>query len=169
VVTRENYQEIANTAMAARSLGVDNFRVSAMFNPEGSDYYSSAMLKETREQLATAAGLSSSTFQMIDCFEDRYADLAEGRPDYQQCGYQHFNTYIAGDLNVYRCCVTAYNPRGLVGSLQNQTFRQLWESQAKQQSYATFDARGCDRCMFNNKNRVINYATESSPADVDFV
>lgn len=169
VVTRLNAGEIVDAAMAARSLGVDNFRVSAMFNPDGTLYYPEALTARIRESCEAASKLSTGTFRFINCFDDRYDDLAQGRPDYQRCGYQHFNTYIAGDLNVYRCCVTAYNPRGLVGSLQQQRFRELWESQAKRDSYEHFDARGCERCMFNAKNRVIDYALQPSPQDVNFV
>jgi hypothetical protein len=65
--------------------------------------------------------------------------------------------------------VTSFSPRGLVGSLKAQRFRELWESQAKRDGYAAFDARGCERCMFNGKNRVIQYALEADPAHVNFV
>jgi sulfatase maturation enzyme AslB (radical SAM superfamily) len=81
----------------------------------------------------------------------------------------NFSTYIGGDLNVYRCCTTAYNERGVIGSLKNQTFRQLWESQEKREDFDNFDARGCERCMFNNENRVISYLLEPDPLHVNFV
>jgi hypothetical protein len=77
--------------------------------------------------------------------------------------------FLGADQNVYRCCVLAFNERGKVGSIKGQRFRDLWESQAKRDDYAAFDARGCERCMFNQKNRTIGYALAESPAHVNFV
>ena len=78
-------------------------------------------------------------------------------------------TYIGADLSVYRCCNTAYNPHGYLGSLKDQRFIEMWNSDEKRERIASFNASSCERCMFNNKNRVINYALETAPEHVDFV
>jgi MoaA/NifB/PqqE/SkfB family radical SAM enzyme len=171
VVTKENWREVVDAAKLVRSCGADNFRISAAFQPENEVYFAS--FYDAAAQLCrTAKDLEAGTngaFRVFNLFGDRLDDLTQGNPDYRFCGYQHLTTYIGADLNVYRCCTLAYSKRGLIGSIRNQRFRDLWESPEKQADFISFDARGCQRCQFNNRNRLLNYAVEREPAHVSFV
>ena len=168
VVTRDNWREVVDATRLARDAGADNVRISAVFQPDDEKYFDGFYSKASN-LCRDAESLAEGRFRVFNNFGDRIGDLRQHAPDYSFCGYQHFSTYVGGDLNVYRCCVQAYNPRGLVGSIKGQRFRELWESQAKRDGYAAFDARGCERCMFNGKNRTINYALAKEPAHVNFV
>lgn len=151
VVTRENWQEVLEATRLARDLGVDNIRLSAVFQPERAAYF--APFFETASALCREAeALSSDTFRVINNFGERVSDLALGAPDYAVCGYQHVTTYIGADQQVYRCCVLAYSRRGLLGSLRQQRFKDLWAARSDD---PPFDARGCPQCQFNGKNRAI--------------
>lgn len=168
VVTRDNWREVVDAATLARDLGADNIRISAVFQPDDEDYFTD-FYSQASDLCREAESLSGPGFRVFNNFGDRIGDLCQHEPDYSFCGYQHFSTYVGADLNVYRCCVQAYNPRGLVGSIKDRRFRDLWESEAKREDYRTFDARGCERCMFNGKNRTIGYALAKEPAHVNFV
>jgi MoaA/NifB/PqqE/SkfB family radical SAM enzyme len=168
VVTRENWREVVAAARLARDAGADNLRISAVFQPDDERYFD-GFQAEAAALCREAVELSAGRFRVFNNFGERVADLKQHAPDYSFCGYQNFSTYIGADQNVYRCCVTAYNPRGLVGSVKAQRFSELWESQAKHDDFAAFDARGCERCMFNGKNRTIAYALSETPAHVNFV
>lgn len=154
VVTRENYREVVKAARLARELGVDNLRISAVFQSED-DRYFEGWGEEATELCRQATCLSTDGFHVYNLFTARLADLTQHSPDYRFCGYQNFTTYIGADLNLYRCCNTAYNSRGLIGSLKDLRFQELWDSAEKQRTFADFDARGCARCQFNDRNRVI--------------
>ena len=168
VVTAQNWHEVLAAASLARRCGANNFRISGVFTPDNFAYHA-PFAQDAAELCAEAEQLSTDNFQVINLYHDRLDDLQNAAPDYRKCGYMHFNTYIGGDLNVYTCCNNAYHPRGLIGSLQAQTFRQLWESDAKTEMFRNFDARNCPRCMFNAQNRIINYATDPSPRHANFV
>lgn len=81
----------------------------------------------------------------------------------------HLNTYIGGDLKVYTCCNNAYSDKGEMGSLKEQRFMDYWLSSEKIQKYANFKASSCDRCMFNNKNRFVNYMLEDDPMHINYI
>jgi len=164
VVTRENYREVYDGCALARDLGVDNIRISAMFQQDDAVYFK-GFHGEAAQLCKQAEGLSTDQFTVINRFGERVSDLELGHPDYKDCAYQHFVAYIGADLNVYRCCVLSYTERGTVGSLQEQTFADLWESKIKQDLYADFDARGCPRCQFNDKNHAINSLIEHLPVE----
>jgi MoaA/NifB/PqqE/SkfB family radical SAM enzyme len=154
VLTAENFRGVVEATKMARASGVDNIRISGVFQNAGSAHFPTFM-PEVTDCIAEAEALQTRDFAVINQFPDRIMDLLQGAPDYQVCGYQHLCTYIGADLNVYRCCGLAYNYRGLVGSLQGQSLVDLWMSPEKTESFARFDARQCVRCPFNDKNRAI--------------
>jgi len=162
VVYPYNWREIYEGAHLARELGADNVRISAMFSAADDvpfqDIHEGAAANAKMAEL-----LSTDKFQVINRFSDRLSDLQQKRPDYDRCGYQHFTTYIGADLNVYRCCVYAYNERGKIGSLKDQRFAELWMSKDRARGMGKFNARACDRCQFNNINRTLGYATDPDP------
>lgn len=169
VVTRENYKEIREGVRLFHSLGVDNVRLSAVFQPEDAEYF-----QEFYEQARDDARLAvdeyqSSDFRVFNLFGDRLSDLDQKNPEYEFCAFQQFQCIVGGDQNVYRCCNTAYNPVGFLGSIKNQSFKDLWNSRQKIEAIENFDARQCERCMFNSKNRFINYLIDEHPDHVNFV
>jgi len=168
IVLHENWPEIVLAADLARRLGAGSIRFGALFSPALADYYDADLLASIRALIEQARHLNEGPgFRVIDLFDQRMLDLEQGRPDYRTCLYQQMNVYIGGDLNVYRCCNTAYNDLGLVGSLKEQRFREFWQSDAKRQAYRRFDARACQHCAFNGKNRLLNYLA-GTPVHVEF-
>jgi len=162
VVHKDNWREVVDCASLARSLGVDNLRISALFQPDDAAYFHD-FHAEAVNLCKRAETLSGDGFQVINNFGTRLADLEQQSPEYSRCGYQNFTTYIGADLNLYRCCVLSYTDRGTVGSLKNQRFADLWRSDKKRGDFAHFDARGCPRCQFNDKNRDINRIIDELP------
>lgn len=168
VVTPDNWTDVIEATMKAKALGADNIRISAMFSSDDEKPYLH-FYDQARDLVRQARECASSEFDVYDRFGDRVEDLRMKSPDYARCGYQHFTTYIGGDLNVYRCCNTAYNERGLLGSLKDQRFAEFWLSPENQASLREFHAPGCSRCQFNQINRVIAYAAEARPRHANFV
>lgn len=159
VVTPDNWREVFDAAKLAKELGADNFRISAQFSNEDEKLFE-GFHAEASALCAEAEILSDPLFKVYNRFGDRLEDLTLKRPEDTLCGYQFFTTYIGADLNVYRCCGYAYNERGLMGSLKDQTFLNFWESQARFDEQYAFDARGCERCQFRKINQALAYALE---------
>jgi MoaA/NifB/PqqE/SkfB family radical SAM enzyme len=170
IVLNENWREIEKAAQAAKDAGARSIRFAAVFSPKKQDYYAENIRHAAEEHIANAVQkFESSDFEVIDMFDGRVADLVIGKPKQAFCGYQHMNVYIGGNLKVYRCCDTAYNDRGDVGSLKNQRFVEWFHSNARKDAYRKFDARGCDLCAFNGKNEVLDYLVQVQPKHVEFV
>lgn len=163
VVNKDNWNETFKAAQLAKQLGVDNFRISAAFTADGSDYFKQfknrayVIAKQTEE-------LSGDGFLVSNKYVERIDDLRKP-PKQKKCFYQYLCTYIGADLNVYRCCILAYTRRGLVGSLRDISFIRLWRNNNRTQDLKTFDARQCARCQFNEKNLAINNALDGSDVE----
>jgi len=169
VVTTHNFGEIVEGCRLAKETGASYIRLSAVFSREFVGPYLGiyARIKNSIDEARTMH--ESDTFKIVDLFGDRISDLDQHAPDYKTCGYQQFNMYIGADLKVYRCCTTSYTKHGEVGDLSQQSFQRWFLSDQKHAAYAGFDARSCQVCQFNDKNRTINYLTEKAPMHVNFV
>jgi hypothetical protein len=165
VVTKENWKEVLLCTQRVKSLGVDNIRLSAIFQNEGASYFD-GWLEDATELCREATNEATPSFKVFNNFTSRVDDLLQQHPDYEFCGIQNVQTYIGADLNLYRCCVTSYNPRGLIGSLEHQSFYDLWKSKDLNTG---FDAHDCPRCMYNEKNRTILYAINQEALHRNFV
>jgi len=169
VVTKENWEEIPAATELAKRLGADSIRFASNFTPENDNYYSDfgdeaeALCEEAKKQ-------DDFSFKAINSLSERRGDLRLGPPDYDFCAYQYLTAYIGADMNSYTCCCNAYNKRGLIGSVKEQGFLGLWESQEKKEFMASFNARDCERCQFNSRNHEINALIEVIPLEhVNFI
>jgi MoaA/NifB/PqqE/SkfB family radical SAM enzyme len=168
VVTAENWREVVDAARQAKETGVDNFRISAVFQPDD-DRYFEGFHKEAAELCQQAAELSDSRFRVFNRFSARFQDLQDKHPDYSFCGYQFFNTYLGATLDLFRCCVTSYSEMGRLASIKDRRLKDVWLSDELQGKLRDFDASGCPRCLFNNVNKTINYALGDDAPHVNFV
>lgn len=161
VVTRENWREILEGVDIAERMGVDNLRFAAVFTNQDEDYFA-GFEKRAHELAAQAEARSRPGFKVTDNFRVRFADLKQRSPEYERCAYQRLTTYIGADQNLYRCCILAYNERGLLGSLKGRRLADFWPQ--LRPAFENFDARGCPRCQFNGRNRALNRTIDAMPA-----
>lgn len=165
VVTKENWKEVLQCTQMVKALGVDNIRISALFQNEGVDYFD-GWLDDATALCREAAKETTNEFKVFNNFTNRVDDLLQQHPDYEFCGIQNVQTYIGADLNLYRCCVLAYNPRGIIGSIKHQSFYDLW---THKDLNTGFNAHDCPRCMYNDKNKTILYAINKDALHRNFV
>ncbi len=168
VVNGRNWREVVDAAENAKKDGADNFRISALFQPAGTEYFKDFYV-DARELCREAALLSTPDFKVFNLFGDRLRDLLEAAPDYSFCGYSRLTTYLGADCNAYTCCMNAYNKRGIIGSFKAQSFQDMWLSSRTRGLLHALDARRCPRCMYNGKNAAIAYGIEPNPRHVNFI
>jgi MoaA/NifB/PqqE/SkfB family radical SAM enzyme len=166
VVTPESYLQIPQFAERAKASGAHNARFTAMFSPKDESPFI-PIYDRIRGLIQEARKLEDDNFTIYDNFGSRFSDLKQHAPDYKTCSYQHYTAYVGGDMKAYRCCVLAYNKRGLVsgGDLKDRSFAEFWNSQERKDDMAALDARGCERCQFNAKNRELLYVMGNTESD----
>lgn len=158
VVTPESWGEILEFSRLASYSGAHNIRFSALFSPE--DEHPFDGIHEQIVEVIQSARRMFPSLRIYDNFGSRIEDLKQHNPDYKRCGYMHYTSYVGADLNNYVCCVYSYNKRGLMTNLKEQSFSNWWRSDERKEFMGNFDARGCERCQFNQKNRALNYVID---------
>ena len=171
VVNAENYHEVYEAGRMCKALGVDNLRISAAFTPSGFKYFDTFYEDARRLAEKTKNDLESESFTVFNLFNDRMVDLFSGHQDYDFCPMKELVTYIGADMNVYTCCILAYNDNGRIGSIQNISFDSLWKGNEKSVFFQNHSPRIFCRlpCMFENKNMFINYCIKSDPRHSSFI
>ena len=166
IVTDQNYSEVYDAAKIISALGVDYFRIGYYRTDEG---FAAGDYDQTCKMIGNAIkDLSRDDFKIIDRYSEASSNI-DGAPDYDFCAYQHVSTWISADYNVYRCCVTSYDDHGLIGSIKDQSFKTLWDSAEKRKKMDCFNARSCEQCIYNKKNKVLNYIIGSKPSHINFM
>ena len=167
VVTPESYRQIPEFVAIASTSGADNIRLTALFSTDNETPFLGLYDDIKRLIVEVRASHERDDFKVYDNFGSRFDDLKQHAPDYSFCSYQHYTAYVGGDLKAYRCCVLAYNKRGLVtgGDLKERRFDDFWKSQERKDDMNALDAHGCERCQFNSKNRALLYVMGNTASD----
>ena len=99
--------------------------------------------------------ITDSDFTIIN----HYHDL-EGRfeKEYTTCPYISYRPVIAADCCVYTCQDKAYTDSGLLGSLDNSSFKEYWYSKENiDRVYGLNPSISCNHhCISHTKNIVIH-------------
>ena len=166
VVTPRNWSNVIEGVGRIKDTGVQYVRMASMQSTLGVSAYHGDTWKWANEEVQKAKAIyEDESFSVISMTEEAMG----GRPDYQLCGFQHFVTYIAASLKIFRCCYTAHTDIGEIGSLENQSFSEWIKSEQCKRELWEFDAKRCVTCPLDGKNRTILYMINSDPLHVNFV
>jgi MoaA/NifB/PqqE/SkfB family radical SAM enzyme len=170
VVTPDNWMGVYDACQLAKAAGAHNIRISAQFSNEDEKPF--LAFADDCAALCAAADrdFTDGAFVVYNRFTAKVGELKTHAPEAKRCGYQEMTTYVADDLRVYRCCLLSFNERGIVGSIKDRRFRDLWMDPARADEMRNFDARGCERCQFHPILKAIDYAiTPDAPEHSEFV
>lgn len=160
IITKRNYNKICEVAVLLKKLGVDNVRFSPVWMDDFVAYHE-PLKKDVLAQLRDCAILENDAFRIFHSYNITSEQLVR---TYHKCHYQQVVPVIAADYGVYSCHNVSYTNYGLIGSIRNQSFRELWFSEATRQRFANFDpTQNCDgiQCANDTKNKMIAEMIES--------
>ena len=171
IVDRDNCRHIAELARVLKDCGVQHVKVSPCIVADtgsANNAYHAPLLPIVRDQLREAGALGDAGFHVID----HYHALEEKfeRP-YRSCGMARLLTVIGADARVYTCQDKAYTEGGLLGSIEDQSFREFWWSEENRRALEALDPqRDCPHhCVADTKNRLLSEALATDPDHAAFV
>ncbi|MBT3397074.1 MAG: radical SAM protein, partial [Alphaproteobacteria bacterium] len=157
IVDKTNAGKIAYLSGQLKDAGASHVKVSGcVVSNDGAENnaYHAKITDVVREQIADAQMLGDDNFAVVD----HYHSLAErfDKP-YTTCPFVNFLTVIAADSIVYTCQDKAYTKGGVLGSIADQSFREMWFSDANKAAlHAVNPSSDCQHhCIAENKNRML--------------
>lgn len=153
VVTGDNYDGIYGAAKMAYEAGADNMRISVAFTPEGDGLLTPEQLEVAHQGAREAQGAFGEGLQVVDLIDERMANLSRTHQDYGYCGTKDVLCVIEGECNVYTCCTLTGDPRGLLGSIKDKPFSEVWwGSQQARRDLNPCEVCTC-ACLYEERNR----------------
>jgi len=161
-VHKDNCNNLVEFSKLMKESGVDNVRFSPMWIPEFTEYHKS--LKEIVEsQLEEASKFVDSTFTVNSTYNISSKSHSKVR-SYEKCYINQIVPVLGADMNIYTCHNKAYDEEGVIGSIANQNFKDMWFSKETKLFFDKFNAKHrCQhQCSSDNKNIILNNYLQSS-------
>lgn len=158
VVHEHNFDKIYESAKFFKELGVGNIRFSPLWYPNMHQYHAPFKQKAIEEIKKAQEGLASNDFEVGSTYERDFEVSGTFRRRFSKCYFMQISPAIGADQNVYFCHNKAYDNSGLLGSIKNQSFKELWFSPETEAKFKNFNPRkSCwHQCSNDEKNRIIN-------------
>lgn len=164
IVHDRNYRDLVEVAQALRDVGVNNVRFSPVWTPEF-DSYHARLRYVVGEQLKEIQGLTNDRFSVNSTYDVHFSGHKPER-SYGLCYYLQVVPVIGADLRVYACHNKAYDETGVIGSLVDQRFTELWFSREAYQVWRSLDPRvSCRHQCANDAKNLLLHGLWNGPRD----
>jgi radical SAM protein with 4Fe4S-binding SPASM domain len=157
IVHNGNCDGLVDTAARLKAAGVQNVRFCPMWIVGFYEYHAPIRERVQAQIDEAAAKLNDSTFSINSTYNMSGCGFSLDR-GYTHCHFGQIVPVVGADQNVYACHNKAYDSTGLIGSIKDQKFEQLWMGgQAEAFFKALNPSVTCrHQCSNCEKNRIIN-------------
>jgi sulfatase maturation enzyme AslB (radical SAM superfamily) len=171
IVTQENHSHLFDVCRALKECGVSHVKVaSAVISNDGAEnnLYHRSIAKTVGDEIERAHSLSGNGFSIINHYHETEERFTK---EYTTCPYLQFLTVIGADCNVYTCQDKAYSDGGILGSISDRSFKEMWFSEeTSQRMYAINPSKMCTHhCVTHAKNVVLSEILTLDPDHLAFV
>jgi MoaA/NifB/PqqE/SkfB family radical SAM enzyme len=171
-VDQKNASHVTELCRTLKDCGVRHVKVAGVVvSNEGKDNneYHRPFRERVQKQISTAEQeLNSPEFEMVN----HYHEMTERfDKSYTICPSIMFRPVMAADCNVYSCQDKAYNEAGLIGSIKEQGFKELWFSEATlKRVYELNPSKICrHHCVADKRNRMLDEFMHLDPEHLAFI
>jgi MoaA/NifB/PqqE/SkfB family radical SAM enzyme len=157
VVHEKNRKFLYDIAKFCKDLGVETIRFSPVWNPNFIEYHKDSKDYVLRQIERIKEELSGDNFEVYESFSSELSSGGLSQRPYKKCFWMQINPVIAADYNVYTCHNKAYDPLGILGSIKDKSFKELWFSEEVAKKFKEFDAsENCKhQCSSEGRNKII--------------
>ena len=100
--------------------------------------------------------LSSDNFQVYDTYTKDFKHCGLYQREYDKCMIMQTVPVIGADSNIYFCHDKAYAPEGILGSILNKSFKEVWFSEKAKERFKNFSAKAeCQHHCANDTKNII--------------
>jgi MoaA/NifB/PqqE/SkfB family radical SAM enzyme len=157
IVHKDNYKNLFNFTKRLKDSGVENVRFSPMYVDNFIEYHS-AIKDEIDLQLKEIFKLVDSNFTVNSTYNISPGTSHSKVRSYNKCYVMQTVPVIGADLNVYACHNKAYDNTGVIGSIKDVKFSEMWYSSESKSIFQNFNPKlKClHECSNDRKNIIMN-------------
>lgn len=172
VVTQDNYLSVYEICKILSNIGVDNVKFSPLMVKGAIPEYHMKIRENIEEQLLKAkSDFQSEHFSIIDKYTDDDSFNKNFEKKCAHCYIKEIFTVIGADSKVYYCHQRAYTEQGMIGSLEKQSFRELWFSNETTEKFKKMiPQKECNfRCAFEERNELLDSLVNMDKRHINFI
>jgi len=176
VAEESNRHEMAAFAELARSVGAAYVTIRCVFDVAGPPPEEAR--REMREQAKLAKALETEHFRVfLGNFTDRYLSASRDEaPPAGRCMGPNLIGIVGGDGHVYACCFLRGNRSFSFGNINEQSFREIWRSERRQQVMQAVYGGACNQVCaggttgnrYDQYNEILNYLAAEEKMHTEF-
>lgn len=156
VVDKDNARYIYEMIKTFHEIGVNSVKVSACLISDNIDEinaYHKPYLEDTKKKIQRAIkDFSRDNFEIQDAY---YEITSRYEKNYTWCPYIQINPVIGADMKVYSCHDKAYTEDGMLGNIEKQSFKTMWNAD-KEKFFNINPIKNCNHhCMVNIQNQYL--------------
>lgn len=157
IIGHDNASHIMEICSLFKNLNVDHIKISAAVvsnNNDENNAYHDTIKERVRQEIDEAKTLQNDSFSILDHYHDLPSRFEKS---YSFCPYLSLLTVIGADQKVYTCQDKAYTDKGLIGSLENTSFKNFWFAEETRKKLFELDPReSCKHhCVTQSKNETL--------------
>lgn len=171
VINRVNADQVYDIAKMVKNLGVNHIKYTARVTKDLFEYHDPFRKSAIKQIHHAKERLENENFKVINKYESDFESALLFRRCYDKCYINRIFTVIAADSKVYFCHDKAYVKEGIVGDLNNQSFKKLWFSSDILKRYQSFDPQKECRhhCVYDDRNELLNMFYSLDKNHINFI
>lgn len=171
VINHENAVQVYDMACFMKKLGVNHIKFSARITKDLFIYHEPFKDKVIEQLHRAQTELEDDTFRVINKYEGDFNTAMVFSRQYHKCYISNLVTTIAADCKVYFCHDKAYVSSGIVGDLNDKSFKEVWFSEEVIKRYSEFDAmKECQHhCVYDDRNILLNTLYSLDENQINFI
>lgn len=167
LVCKENYKDIFLACELFKGVGAKYIQFKPVYDEDRGKNIK-PYLEETMKLLNKAKTLEAEEFKIINQIE-RIENLSTTKRGFEKCRIQSFTSQLGVDGKIYACCLLKYIPKFCLGDLRVNTFKEVWNSQARKKFLKSHNVCDCPPCYYDKTNEILEYLDIEKPINVNFV
>jgi wyosine [tRNA(Phe)-imidazoG37] synthetase (radical SAM superfamily) len=155
VVHEKNFNQVYLAIKFYKELGVDYIKLTPAWNPKFYVYHEKIKDLVIEEIKKAKRDFEDEKFKVKDTYDNDFSLSSKTERAYEKCYIMQTIPVIGADSNVYFCHNKAYDDKGILGSIKNQSFKQLWFSDHAREIFKNFNPKtNCKHQCTNDKKNI---------------
>lgn len=155
VVTDKNHDKVYVAAKYFKELGVNHVKFTPVYMHTDFFGYHEPLKEVVLEQLKRAReDFEENGFIIYDTYKNDFELTSVNERKYDKCFIMQTVPVIGADSCVYFCHDKTYTKHGMLGSLKDRSFKDLWFSEEAERIFNTLNPRFACRhhCTYDSRN-----------------
>jgi MoaA/NifB/PqqE/SkfB family radical SAM enzyme len=168
VINEYNCNKVYDMVKFFKELGVENIKLAPQWSPNFFSYHEPFREKVIEQIEKAKQELESENFEIEESYRRYFLTSGKNERDYTRCLFSQVLPVIGADLNVYFCHNKAYDNKGIIGSIKDKSFKEMWFSDETKKRFEEFNPKEeCKHeCTNDDKNKLYHEMIECSDKSV---